>query len=150
MTRAEWIEVLAIAVLAATSWLVWPAVSAFLPLWEITLGLSALLLAHSLVRDIAILLRSRRSASTGLRKEAHCFCLESTVGSIGIVTGAMLAGFAGSTQVEIRRWSFSMAVTGIMILGFFVKDLVISWSPFGVRRETDHLNLIVRWRSKAE
>jgi hypothetical protein len=150
MTRAEWIEVLAIAALAATSWLVWPGVSAVLPLWEVTLGLSALLLAHSLVRDIAILLRSRRSASTGLQKEAHCFCLESTAGSIGIVAGMMLACFAGSTQVEIRRWGFSMAVTGIMILGFFVKDLVISWSPFGVRRETDHLNLIVRWRSKAD
>jgi hypothetical protein len=108
------------------------------------------LLAHSLVRDIAILLRSRRSASIGLRKEAHCFCLESTAGSIGIVAGAMLASFAGSTQVEIRRWSFSVAVTGILILGFLVKDLVISWKPFGVRRETDHLNLVVRWRSKAE
>ena len=150
MARAEWIELLAITVLAATSWLVWPGASAFLPLWEITLGLSALLLAHSLLRDIAILLRSRRSASTSLRKEAHCFCLESTAGSIGIVAGALLAGFAGSTQVEIRRWSFSVAVTGILILGFFVKDLVISWRPLGVRREADHLNLIVRWRSKVE
>jgi hypothetical protein len=35
-----------------------------------------------------------------------------------------------------------------MALGFIIKDFVISWNPFGLRREKDHLNLIVRWKSK--
>jgi small-conductance mechanosensitive channel len=146
MTKAEWIEVSVIAVLIPIGWLAWPQFSGATPLWQIVLGLSALLLVQSLVRDVAILLRSRRSPSNGPRKEAQCFCLESTVGSTGVAVGAVLAGFGGSTQVVIGRWEFSLAAAATMTLGFLVKDLVISWKPFGLRREADHLNLIVRWK----
>jgi len=37
-----------------------------------------------------------------------------------------------------------------MTLGFAIKDLVISWKPFGVRREKNHLNLIFRWKGKSD
>jgi hypothetical protein len=60
----------------------------------------------------------------------------------------MLAGLCRSTQVAIGRWEFFFAVAGTMVLGFLIKDFVISWKPPGVRREKDHLNLIVRWKSK--
>jgi hypothetical protein len=148
MTRADWIEVLVIAILAPASWLVWPYFAPAMPLWQLALSLSALLLGHSLVRDIAILLRNRSSASAGLRKEAHCFCLESTIGATGVVAGAILAALGLSIQVAIGRWHFVLAVAGTMVLAFAVKDLVISWNPLGLRREKDHLNLIVRWRGK--
>lgn len=150
MTRAEWIEVLVIAVLAPISWLVLPHISAAMPFWKITLGLSSLLLGQSLVRDIAILLRNRSSASNQPRREAQCFCLESTIGTTGVVTGTALAIFGRSTQVEIGRSHFLLAVAGTMVLGFAIKDLVISWKPFGIRREKDHLNIIVRWKSNSK
>lgn len=149
MTCAEWMEILAIAAVTTAGW---PASKFFpstMPLWQIVLGASALLLAQSLVRDVAILLRNRRPAANEPRKEAHCFCLESTVGATGIVAGALLAGLDSSTQVAIGRWSFVLALAGTMALGFAIKDLVISWKPFGVRREKDHLNLIVRWKSRS-
>jgi hypothetical protein len=149
MTRAEWIEIFAIAVVAAASW---PASNFFhttIPLWEIVLGASALLLAQSLVRDVAILFRSSRSsAKSELRKEAQCFCLESTVGMTGVIAGLALIGLGSSHQIEMSRWEFSVGVAGTMALGFIIKDFVISWNPFGVRREKDHLNLIVRWKSR--
>jgi hypothetical protein len=113
-------------------------------------GISALLLLQSLVRDGAILLRTRRSASNEPRKEAQCFCLESIVGVTGVVAGAVLVGLGSSTDVAIGRWDFSLAVVGMMMLSFIIKDLVISWKPPGVRREKDHLNLIVRWKSKSK
>jgi hypothetical protein len=149
MTRAEWIEVLAIGIIAPTSWLFWPYFSPAMPVWQLALSLSALLLAHSLVRDVAILLRSLRAASTELRQEAHCFCLESTIGATGVVAGAILAALGLSTQVAIGRWEFVVAVTATMVLAFVIKDLVISWNPLGLRREKDHLNLIVRWKNKS-
>jgi hypothetical protein len=34
-------------------------------------------------------------------------------------------------------------------LGFLIKDLIITWKPFGVRREKDHLNLVVRFTNKS-
>src|SRR5579859_4823159 len=101
MTRAEWIEVSVIAVLAPASWLAWPYFAPTMPLWQLALSLSALLLAHSLVRDTAILLRSRMSESTGHRREAHCFCLESTIGATGVVVGVVLAALVLSIQVAI-------------------------------------------------
>jgi hypothetical protein len=148
MTRGEWIEVLVIGLIAPTTWLVWPPIPSSTPVWNIVLGISALLLMQSLVRDIAILFCHWRSASNEPRKEAQCFCLESTVGSAGIVAGAVLAGLDISTQVPMGRWDFFLAVAGTMALGFIIKDLVISWKPFGVRREKDHLNLIVRWKTR--
>ncbi len=148
MTRAEWMEVLAIAVVAPAIWLLQPYFPVAMPLWQIVLSLSALLLAQSLVRDVTILLRRRGSASSVSRKEGHCFCLESTVGSMGVAAGAVLAGLGGSTQVTIGPWILLPAVAGTMALGFIIRDLVISWKPFGVRHEKDHLNLLVRWTSK--
>jgi Ca2+/Na+ antiporter len=121
-----------------------------MPVWQIVLGLSALLLAQSLVRDIAILLRRRHLESSGPRQEAQCFCLESTVGATGVVAGAVLAGLGNSMPVAISRWTFFLALAGTMALGFLIKDLVISWKPPGLRREKDHLNLVVRWKSKSK
>jgi hypothetical protein len=148
MTRAEWIELLIISVASAASWPVGAHFSGATTLWQIALGTSALLLAQSLVRDVTILLRSQLKATRAERKQAQCFCLESTIGATGIVTGSVLAGLANSAQVTISRPEFFLTITGTMLLGFFIKDLVISWKPFGLRREKDHLNLIVRWRVK--
>jgi len=150
MTRAEWIEIFAIAIVAAASW---PASKIFhsaIPLWQTVLGASALLLAQSLVRDVAILFRSRHLKSNEPRKEAQCFCLESTIGLTGVIAGLALIGLGSSHQIAISRWEFSIAIAGMMILGFIIKDFVISWNPFGLRREKDHLNLIVRWKSKSK
>jgi hypothetical protein len=149
MTRAEWIEVLAIAIVTTASCPTSKLFPSTMPLWQIVLGASALLLAQSLVRDVAILLCNRRSAANEPRKEAQCFCLESTVGATGVVAGALLAGLGSSTQLAIGRWDFVLAIAGTMALGFAIKDMVVSWKPFGVRREKDHLNLIVRWKGKS-
>jgi len=146
MTREEWAEVLAIGAVASLSWLAWPYFPSPTPLWQIVLGVSGLLLAQSLVRDVAILLRTRSVASDEPRKEASCMCLESTIGVTGIVAGAVLAGLGSSTQAAMGRPGFVLAVAGTMALGFVIKDWVISWRPLGVRREKDHLNLIVRWK----
>jgi hypothetical protein len=149
MTRAEWIEVLAIGGGATASWLAWPYFYHTMAVWQIVLDASALLLAQSLVRDVAILFR-HRAAQNQPRKEAQCFCLESTVGATGVVAGAALAGLMSSTQIAVGRWEFFIAVAATMTFGFLIKDLVIAWKPFGVRREKDHLNLIVRWKSKPD
>jgi hypothetical protein len=148
MTREEWVEVLVIGAVASMSWLAWPYFPSPTPVWQIVLGVSALLLLQSLVRDVAIVLRTRSAASEEPRKEASCMCLESTVGATGIVAGAVLAGLGSSAQVALGRPGFVLAVAGTMTLGFVIKDWVISWRPLGVRREKDHLNLIVRWKTR--
>jgi len=150
MTRAEWIEMMLIVLIAPVNWLVWPRIPSPMPVWQIVLGLPALLLLQSLLRDIAILCRNRRPASNKPRREAQCFCLESTAGATGIVAGALFAWLGGSAQMAVSRWEYFLAVTGTLTLGFIIKDLVISWNPPGVRREKDHLNVIVRWKTRSK
>jgi hypothetical protein len=148
MTRAEWIELSSIGAIAAASWLAWPLVPSSPSVWEIVLGFSALLLAQSLVRDIAILLHNRREQSNVPQKEMQCFCLESTVGTTGVIASAALIGLGSAHQIAMSRPEFILVTTAALVVGFIIKDLVISWNPFGLRREKNHLNLIVRWKSK--
>jgi hypothetical protein len=150
MSRAEWIEVLAIVIIAPASWVAWPCLPAPTPLWLVVLCVSAWLLLQSLARDVAILVRSRRAPTPEPGREAQCFCLESTVGLTGVIAGAVLVGLGCSTRVNISHVAFSLAVTATMALCFGIKDLVITWNPLGLRRDQDHLNLIVRWKSKAK
>jgi hypothetical protein len=148
MTRAEWIEVIVISIVVAGSWparLLFPST---MQLWQVVLDLAALLLAQSLVRDIAILMRQRYSKPAGPQKETQCFCMETTVGVTGMVAAAALAGLGNSAILAFRWWEFSLAIAGTLAVGFLIKDLVISWNPLGVRREKDHLNLIVRWKRR--
>ena len=150
MTRAERIEILIIGFIAPMTEVAWPYFPSPTPLWQIVLGVSGLLLLQSLVRDTAILLRAAYLAANGPRKEARCFCLESTISTMGIFLGAALVSLGSSTNVTISRGGFFLIVAGTMALSFIIKDLVISWKPLGVRREKDHLSLIVQWKSKSK
>jgi len=146
MTRAEWIELALVAVVAAASSHTAQLLPPAIPLWQIVLGLSALLLAQSLMRDVAILIRQGRAKSNVPRKIARCFCLESTVGATGVAAGAALVGLGVARQFTVSPWKVSVAVAATMILGLVIKDLVISWKPPRVRYEKDHVNLLVRWK----
>lgn len=148
-TAAEWIELSIIGIATTASWLTRPYLPSAVPLWQIVLCLAGLLLAQSLVRDVAILLRQRRVKAQGPSKEVQCFCLESTIGTTGVVAAAALVWLPVSATIAFSAWQFSLAIAGTLVLGFLIKDLVISWNPLGLRREKNHLNLIVRWKSKS-
>jgi len=73
VTQSERIEVSIIVATASIGWLVWPRIVAPMPIWQIVRGLSALLLAQSLVGDTAIILRSRYTLSIGAHKSCSAF-----------------------------------------------------------------------------
>ncbi len=148
ITRAERIEMTAIAVAAIASLLAWRYLPPSSTFGGVVLGLSALLLMQSLVRDIAILLRHRAPARIVPRRETQSVCMESTIGITGIVGGIMLTVWSGSEPVPLGPVLLSTATTGTLALGFLIKDLAISWNPWAVRREPDHVNLIVRWKKR--
>jgi hypothetical protein len=149
MTRAEWIELMVILVVSAASWLMWSYFSSPMPLWQVVIGFSVLLLAQSLLRDLTILFRRRHAVTDESLKEAQCFCLESTLGITGIVAAIALVGVSSSMRIVFQRWEFILAIAGTLVLDFLIKDLVISWNPWAIRCEKDHLNLIVRWKRKS-
>ena len=77
---------------------------------RLLLGASALLLFQSLARDLWLLAREKRASQPSPRRKARCMCVESTVGAMGIVAGAVLLGSGIDRSVGMNNWVWSYAV----------------------------------------
>lgn len=146
MTRAEWIEAALIAGIAPTTTLVWSYLPVEVSISQLILACAVLVLAQSLVRDITVLLRRRASKPGSPMRAANCICIESTLGVAGVVIGLVAPWNLGYATVSVSRISFSLSVVGTLAFGLAIKDWVIAWNPLALRREKDHLNVIVRWK----
>jgi len=146
VTRAEWIEAALIAGIAVTTTMVWPYLPADVTLSQLILGSAVLLLTQSLVRDVAILLRQRAANTVSPARVANCMCIESTIGAVGVVVGLSAPAIFSAGILSLGRIGFSLAVVGTLAFGLAIKDWVIAWNPLALRREKDHLNVIVRWK----
>ena len=144
MTRVEWVEVGLVVAISIAALALPSEFLSDLTLGEAVLYLSALLLAQGLVRDLALLLRNRSAAHGGVFQESQCLCLESAIGVAGVVAGAMLFVSPNAQFLAIADWQASLAVAATLAAGFFIKDLVITWNPLGIRREKNPLSVIVR------
>lgn len=107
---------------------------------------SALLLFQSLARDLWLLARARRQASVSPPRIARCMCAESMIGMTGIVIGLALFSFGLGRPIVMQRWSWGVFVVAVLGGGFAMKDYVVEAKPWRLRRDKDHINIIVRWR----
>lgn len=104
------------------------------------------LLGQGLVRDLWLLTKQRRAGGTAPVEEARCMCLESTVGLAGVVAGVVLTAAGVPVVVSLPAWAWPAAGGAVWLGGFAMKDLVIQWSPWKLRRVKDHGSIWVRWR----
>lgn len=146
MTSAEQAELALIPIIGAGVWLTSAQLPKSVGAGMLLLGVSALLLLQSLVRDLWLLAKHRRQVSSAPRREATCMCVESTVGATGVAVGALLLGAGIGRPVEMGGWSWSLLAVGVMAVGFIIKDLVLEWRPFRVRRDRDHMNIVFTWK----
>jgi len=134
-------------IIAITGFVVYFAADLFpqqLGIARLFLYLAALLLLQSLLRDLWIL--SRRSSNNVMpTKKASCLCLESVVGIIGIVIGALFFGFGFDQAVSIKPWAWSVMLTFVLGFGFLIKDYVLQWRPWRIYQDKDHRNIVVVW-----
>ena len=112
----------------------------------LVLSISVLILAQSLVRDSWLWLRKRHALSSQPTRALACFCLESTLGSVGVALGLSLSFFAPRSPVYMPAASWTVLVGISLLLGFLIRDWVITWRPLGLRREADHFNIIISRR----
>lgn len=111
------------------------------------LALAALaLLGQGLVRDLWLLAKQRKAARTARAEEIRCMCLESTVGLGGVLAGVLLTALAVSFRVKTADWAWPLSGGLIWGAGFAIKDTVIQWSPWKLRKIKDHGSILVRWR----
>jgi len=115
-------------------------------LGNILIGASALLLLQSLVRDLWLLIRQRRSPQQATGRVARCMCVESTLGATGVFAGTILLGTGIDRVVVMSNWAWSVLALAVMILGLAMKDYVFEWSPWKLYQDKDHLNIVFKSR----
>ena len=146
MTKGEKTELALIPVLGIGVWLVAPALPEQMGVGRLLLAASAFLLFQSLVRDLWLLARDKRASQPSPRRAARCMCIESTVGATGIVVGAILLGTGITRSVVMDDWVWSVLVMLVVGIGFLIKDYVLEWSPWRIRRDRDHMNIVFTWK----
>lgn len=147
MNKAGIVELTLIPVLGAGFWWIAAKLPDHIELGRLLLGASALLLFQSLIRDLWLLAKSRRKPQQASPpRVARCMCVESMVGITGIVIGLTLFGWSIGKPVPMGRWSWSIVAMLVMAAGFLMKDYVLETKPWRLRRDTNHLNIIVRWK----
>ena len=146
MTIVKRIELTVIPVMGMSFWFMTPVLPDMIPAGRLLLVASALLLFQSLVRDLWLLARKRRGEQTSLGRAARCMCIESTVGATGIVMGAILSGAGIGQPVSMTEWTWSVLVVLVLSGGFLMKDYVLEWSPWRIRRDKDHMNIVFTWK----
>ena len=146
MTHAERLELALIPVAAAAA----SAVAARLPtapgLGTLLLAGAVVLLLQGLLRDLWLLWRRRTRPPTGQPRRMACLCLESTLGSTGVLAGLVVLGSGLSWRIALPAWGWGLLVGAVLVLGFAIKDLVIALRPLRLVRDPDHLNIVVGGR----
>ena len=145
MRTSERVELTIIFVAGLAAWLVGHELPRNVEVGRLVLTASAILLAQSLVRDLWLMWRTERAADEGQKRAARCMCLESTVGMAGIVVGALILGSGIVGVAPMEPWTWSLTIFLSLLLGFVTKDYVLAWSPPRLRRDPDHMNILIRW-----
>ena len=113
---------------------------------NLLLGASALILLQSLLRDLWLLAKARRNPPPNPPRTGQCMCVESTVGITGVVAGLILVTCRIGTTVPMGRWGWGVFALVALGMGFLMKDYVVEFKPWRIRRDKDHVNIIVRWK----
>ncbi|WP_374554604.1 hypothetical protein [Thermomonas sp.] len=146
MTHAERTELALIPVAAVAAW----AMAARLPtapdVGTLLLVGAVLLLLQGLLRDLWLLWRRRTAPPAGQPRRMACLCLESTLGSTGVLAGLVVLGNGLPWRLALPAWGWGLLVGGVLALGFAIKDLVIALRPLRLVRDPDHLNIVVGGR----
>lgn len=152
LDRAEQFEIILIGATAVGCWNFALLLPAQLTAGNILLDLSALLLLQGLIRDLwllAAMSRKPASSPTTLPQAARCMCVESTIGATGVLSGLILlvTGFS-SQPITISPAGWGVAVLLALATGFVIKDWLFEFSPFGIRHDPHHVNIIISWNKR--
>ena len=146
MTSAEKIELAMIPVLSGLIASLADHLPQVVDLGNLVLTASGLLLFQGLIRDLWLLAKAKREPKPDAIQKTRCICLESTVGMSGIVIGLVLLGAGLDWPIIMANWSWCLLVALTTIIGFAMKDYVVEWMPFRLRKDADHMNIVFTWK----
>lgn len=150
MNLAEKSELSLIVSFVLALFIFYPSTIESFALTELLLKGASLLLIQGLIRDLWYLFKRKQIAKKSLikAKYAQCFCIESSVGLLGIVIGLLLIFINVDYIFQFTTLGLSCFAVCILIIGFVIKDLVIEWQPWRIYKEPDHINVVFQWKRK--
>jgi len=146
MTPLDRVELAAIPIVGIIGWFGAGLLPTPLRVGSLLLGASVLLLLQGLVRDLWLLSRRRQGRHGDAPRESLCMCVESTLGVTGVIAGLALVGSGVDSRVAVSAALISFVAIGVLGIGFAIKDLIFEFRPFRIRRDKEHLNIVVRWK----
>ncbi len=111
------------------------------------LALGLLFLFQTLVRDI-VLLTALRRIPRAILPSAQCICLESAIGFIPVIAAGSLLWSGLSRPIILPCTLWPITIAAVLLLGFWLKDYVVEWNPWRIRRDPDHVNMLFSWERK--
>lgn len=146
----ERIELAIIFVISVAAWLLGHQLPRNIEMGRLVLTASAILLAQSLVRDLSLMWRMKRTVREGPKRAARCMCVESTAGIAGIAAGTLLLGSGIAGAATMVPWAWSLTIFLALLLGFLSKDYVVAWGPLRLWRDPDHMNILFEWKTAGD
>jgi hypothetical protein len=146
MSLAEKVELTLIVAGAVVFYALAPVLPKHVTLGNLLLGASALLLLQGLLRDLWLLAKTKRKPPQNPPRTASCMCVESIIGITGVLAGLILVGCGIAVTVPMGRPGWCLFALLALGTGFFIKDYVVEFKPWRIRRDKDHVNIIVRWK----
>jgi uncharacterized membrane protein len=146
MSLAEKVELALIVAVAVLFYVLARALPDHVAFGNLLLGASALLLLQGLLRDLWLLAKAKRKPPQNPPRTASCMCVESIIGITGVFAGLILLACEIDMLIPMEQWSWSLFASLALGAGFFMKDYVVEFSPWRIRRDKDHVNIIVRWK----
>ena len=98
------------------------------------------------VRDLWILRQMKSQPISAPPRKMTCMCLESSVGLTGLLVGVTLTFFEGARTICLSPRNWTLMGGAVLTAGFFLRDFVITWHPFGIRRDAGHHSIVFVWR----
>lgn len=146
MSTTEKAELALILIIGILCWFIAPIFPEKITIGRLLLTASSILLFQSLLRDLWILIRARHVEQVGSSRAAQCMCMESTIGVTGVLIGGIFLGIGFDQAISIAQWGWNILVIFILCGGFLVKDYILEWNPWRIRREKDHMNIVFTWK----
>ena len=159
-TQYDWrsgirVECLIVCLMSPFIWLVIHDWTDSILIGHYILTLSVVFLLQSLFRDLWILYTQRKANNLAGKSadfskpkvKKPVFCIESVVGLSGVVMGCAIILMNTSQQyITLDKFSWVISIGLTMLFCFLLKDWVLSWRPWKIYRDENHVNIIVGWK----
>lgn len=140
MTRSTQVELAILPFATAGAYLLAGVLPREVALGWVCVAASLTLLMQGFLRDLWLLYQEHVRPTP--KRYLACMCVESTLGLSGVLLGGVLALVFSGIEVTLTPLLVTATFAGVVSFGFLTREMVISFSPFQIRRDPEHHSIV--------